>query len=69
MKRRLDEAVEAAPLFDTLGWVRNFEKLCGAMWQAHVAGKAPVQYLTVDDPVPTEGGPGGRSPAAPGRVV
>jgi predicted O-linked N-acetylglucosamine transferase (SPINDLY family) len=43
---RLRAAVRggACELFDTRGWVRDFERLLGRLWAEHVSGRAPTSF-------------------------
>ena len=50
LRARLDSAVDTAPLFDTLGWVRDWEALLTEMWAAHADGRGKVQYIMAPGP-------------------
>ena len=42
---RLRAAVRGGcELFDTAGWVRDFERLLGRLWEEHVAGRPPTSF-------------------------
>jgi len=45
LRARLAAARDACPLFDTQGWVRDFEALLLQMWDMHASGSAPRTFV------------------------
>jgi predicted O-linked N-acetylglucosamine transferase (SPINDLY family) len=45
LRARLAAARDACPLFDTEGWVRDFEELLLQMWDIHAGGGAPRTFV------------------------
>jgi hypothetical protein len=53
LRRRLQAARLTCPLFDTAGWVRDFERLLLRMWEIHCEGGGPRDFRV--DPLPGKG--------------
>lgn len=44
LRARLEAVRETCPLFDTQGWVRDFEKVFFRFWDVHSQGSGPVTF-------------------------
>uniref|UniRef100_A0A061RFK4 protein O-GlcNAc transferase n=2 Tax=Tetraselmis sp. GSL018 TaxID=582737 RepID=A0A061RFK4_9CHLO len=44
LRRRLCEARLTCPLFDTKGWVEDFERVLLQMWEIHASGESPRSF-------------------------
>lgn len=44
LRRRLEDARQSCLLFDTTGYVQDFERMMDAMWSHHAAGRSPASF-------------------------
>ncbi len=54
LRRRLQAARHTCPLFDTAGWLRDFERVLLRMWDIHCEGGGPRDFKL--DPLPGKAG-------------